>query len=106
MDIIVMVICLLIASACFLVSYFQYREKGILLNNAYLYASREEREKMNKRPYYRQSGIVFSLLGIVFLLNAVQVTTEWNWICYLSILVSIVTIIYAVVSSILIEKDR
>ena len=48
----------LLTLASFGISYFQFHERGFLLNNAWLYASAEERNKMNKKPYYRQSGIV------------------------------------------------
>ena len=41
----------LIAIACFVGSYFQFKEKGFLFNNAYIYASKEERERMNKTPH-------------------------------------------------------
>jgi len=59
----------LIAVLAFFMSIRSFREKGFLFNNAYLYASEKERETMNKKPHYRQSAIVFLLLGFVFLLN-------------------------------------
>ena len=37
------------------ISIIQFRQKGFLLNNAYIYASKEQRKKMDKKPYYRQS---------------------------------------------------
>jgi hypothetical protein len=46
--------------------------KGILFHNAYIHASREERNKLNKKPRYRQSAIIFTATGIIFLLNAVE----------------------------------
>lgn len=101
-----MILCLAIAAGTFIVSYFQFREKGILLNNAWLYASKEEREAMNKKPYYRQSGVVFVLIGVAFLLNAVMVATKREWILYLVLGVFAVAVVYAVVSSIRIEKNQ
>ena len=53
------VILIIISAALFTLSFFQFKEKGFLFNNAYLYASEEERKKMNKKPYYRQSGNCF-----------------------------------------------
>ena len=44
-----------------------FREKGFLLNNAWLYASKEQRAEINKKPYYRQSAIVFCILSAVFI---------------------------------------
>lgn len=100
------VILIIISAALFILSFFQFKEKGFLFNNAYLYASEEEREKMNKKPYYRQSGIVFILLGSIFLLNAVQLLTKLNWIFYIVIAVVILTLVYAVISSVMLEKNK
>lgn len=100
------VILIIISAALFILSVFQFKEKGFLFNNAYLYASEEERKKMNKKPYYRQSGIVFILLGSIFLLNAVQLLTKLNWIFYIVIAVVILTLVYAVISSVKLEKNK
>ena len=104
---------IIIASILFAVSVFlffmsarSFMEKGFLFNNAYIYASKQEREKMNKKPYYRQSAIVFLLLGLLFLLIALAVLLEANWICYLGIALVIITLIYAIVSSVIIEKNN
>ena len=59
--------------ACLFFSYLQFNEKGFLFNNAYIYASKQEREVMDKKPHYRQSGIVFLMVGIIFaLINSVS----------------------------------
>lgn len=99
-DIIVSILIFIVAIIAFVISVRLYQEKGFLFNNAYLYASKEERETMDKKPHYRQSAIVFFMIGIVFLLNAINVFLKKNWIFYLVLLVSVVTIIYAIVSSI------
>ena len=104
---------IIIASILFAVSVFlffmsvrSFMEKGFLFNNAYIYASKQEREKMNKKPYYRQSAMVFLLFGIVFLLLALAVLLEAYWIFFVSVAVVIITLIYAIVSSITIEKNN
>ena len=104
---------IIIASILFAVSVFlffmsarSFMEKGFLFNNAYIYASKQEREKMNKKPHYRQSAIVFLLLGLLFLLIALAVLLEANWICYVGIALIIITLIYAIVSSVIIEKNN
>ena len=93
-----------IAVGCFIISYRHFREKGFLFNNAYLYASKEEREKMDKKPYYRQSAITFLLLGIIFVINTIGAIFEVNWAFALVMPITTITVIYAVVSSIKIEK--
>ena len=104
---------IIIASILFAVSVFlffmsvrSFMEKGFLFNNAYIYASKQEREKMNKKPYYRQSAIVFLLFGIVFLLLALAVLLEAYWISFVGVAVVIITLIYAIVSSITIKKNN
>ena len=104
---------IIIASILFAVSVFlflmsvrSFMEKGFLFNNAYIYASKQEREKMNKKPHYRQSAIVFLLLGTVFLLLALAVLLEAYWISFVGVAVVIITLIYAIVSSITIEKNN
>ena len=95
-----------IAMICFFFSYLQFHEKGFLFNNAYIYASEQEREKLNKKPYYKQSGIVFVLLGFVFLINAMDAILQTDWLLYLVIGIIIVAIGYAIISSALIGKGK
>ena len=104
---------IIVASILFAISIFlffmsvrSFMGKGFLFNNAYIYASKEEREKMNKKPHYHQSAIVFLLIGLIFLLNAIAVLLKVNWIFYIVAAVVIVTLIYAIVSSITIEKNN
>lgn len=90
----------------FWMSIRSFREKGFLFNNAYLFASSKERERMNKGPYYRQSAIVFLLLGFIFALNGIQVLCQRDWIFAVVMLLAVIAIVYAVVSDIMIEKNR
>ena len=105
-EIILSCILFLIAIGAFVMSYRSFREKGFLFNNAYIYASKQERETMDKKPHYRQSAIVFLLIGIIFLLNGVSVLLAANWIFFLIIAIAIVAIIYAIISSIAIERRK
>lgn len=81
-----------------------FAEKGFLFNNAYLWASKKEREAMDKRPYYRQSAIVFCLLGAVFLVIGLSVVCRAEKLQLLEIPLLAGALIYAVVSSVKIEK--
>ena len=95
-----------IAVLCFVFSYLQFNEKGFLFNNAYIYASKQERETMNKKPHYKQSGVVFLLIGIIFLINAIDMILQTGWLFYLVIGIAIIAIMYAIVSSVMIEKNK
>ena len=92
--------------ACLFFSYLQFNEKGFLFNNAYIYASKQEREVMDKKPHYRQSGIVFLLLGVIFAINAVDVILKTGWLFYIVIVIAVIAIIYAIASSVIIEKTK
>lgn len=105
-NIITAIILGLIAIACFIISCRQFHQKGFLLNNSYIYAKGKERESMDKKPYYKQSGIVFILIGIVFLINTLEALLETGWLFYFVIAVILATITYAIVSSVLIEKHK
>ena len=97
---------LLLSVVSFIISYFQFKEKGFLFNNAYLYASKEERSKMNKKPYYRQSAIAFSLFGIIFLVIAVAIFKGLNWLFPVVTVFATLVAVYAIISSIAIERKR
>ena len=90
----------------FIMSICSFQEKGFLLNNVYLYASRQEREEMDKKPYYRQSSVIFLLIGIIFLLNGFIALRGAGWLSYVVTAVIIITLIYAIASSIAIERRK
>ncbi|MBP5661722.1 MAG: DUF3784 domain-containing protein [Clostridia bacterium] len=81
-------------------------ERGVLLNNGYLYASKEERKTMNKKPYYRQSGIVFCMLSAVFTVVGLSVVFDNRKLLLVEIPLFAGLILYAVISSIRINAKR
>ena len=102
---------LAIAAGAFVVSWLQFKEKGYLFNNAYFWASREERGRMDenkesKKPYYRQSGAVFMLIGICCLIFAAYMITEWVWMYAAFWMAVIFAVVYAVASSVKIERRQ
>ena len=96
----------IVAIVCFVFSYLQFHEKGFLFNNAYIYASKNERETMDKKPHYKQSGVVFLLIGAVFAINAVDMILKTGWLFYIVIVIAVIAIIYAIASSVIIEKNK
>ena len=96
----------LAAIACLVFSCLQFHEKGFLLNNAYIYASRQKRETMDKKPHYKQSGVVFLMLGMIFLIDAVEMILETGWLFYLVIAVAAIAIVYAIISSVIIGRNK
>ncbi len=100
------IIPLLIAIGAYIVSVRSFQEKGFLFNNAYIYASKQERETMDKKPHYRQTAIVFLLIGTTFLMNGLMLIVKADWFLYVVLAIMGVAIIYAIVSSIMIEKRK
>ena len=96
----------IIAITCFVFSYLQFKEKGYLFNNAYIYASKKEREALDKKPHYKQSGIVFLLIGLIFLVNAIDIVLQTSWLFYIVMAIVVFTIVYAIVSSVMIETRK
>lgn len=83
-----------ISAGLFLLSFRSFREKGFLFNNAYIYASKQERERMNKKPYYRQSAVVFLLLGVNSALAGTEFLLDIDWLFWLEGIIIVGTIIY------------
>ena len=95
-----------IAAVAFFLSIRSFREKGFLMNNTYLYASPEARKTMDKKPLYRQTAIVFLLIGCVFLLNGISMLLGKDWISYAAVALVVVTMVYAVASSTAMSRGR
>ena len=105
-QIVIASILFLVSIGALIVSIRSFKEKGFLFNNAYIYASKQEREYMNKKPRYRQSAIVFLLISIVFLLNGIAVIVSVNWLSYMILAIIVIAIIYAIISNIVIERQK
>ncbi len=78
----------------------QFMEKGPVLNNSYLYASKEDRAKMNKKPLYCQSAICFTLIAANFAFSAIAEISNKAWLSYIGFAFLGIAIVYAVISSI------
>lgn len=96
----------IISIGCFFISILQFMEKGFLFNNAYLYASKEQREKMNKSPHYRQSAITFLLVGLIFLTNSINSLMNKEWLFCIVMILVVVVLLYAIISSVWIKSDK
>ena len=98
-DSMTLIIMFVLAGAFGVLSIFSFMEKGFLLNNQYLNASKEEREHMDKSPYYRQSAICFLMCSIMFLISGILILVNCiDLIPIIVVPIAIITVIYAVVS--------
>ena len=67
----------------FFIAYLQHRQKGFIFTNAWLYASKKERENMDeriKKREYRVARNIFFVLGVLFSLLAVIIHLETLWL--------------------------
>ena len=96
----------LLSGALFFLGIRQLLERGYLLNNAWIYASKEERKKLNKKPYYRQSGIVFCLLGLLFVVIGLYALLKSSGLLWLEAGLAVGTVVYSIVSSIRIGREK
>ena len=96
----------LLAGGLFFLGVRQLLERGYLLNNAWIYATKKERESMNKKPYYRQSGIVFCLLGLLFTVIGLHAILQDSRLLWLEAALSVGAVAYAILSSLRIMKEN
>ncbi|MBQ8951172.1 MAG: DUF3784 domain-containing protein [Eubacterium sp.] len=97
--IIAIVIVFVLAFACAVISIFSFKEKGFLFNNAYIYASKSEIERMDKRPYYRQSAIVFLLLSVMLTILGILIVLQLDKVIPIVVIpFAIITLLYAIIS--------
>lgn len=87
-------------------SFFASKEKGPILSNTYLWATSDERKKMNKSAEYHLVTVIFGILGMIFLLLTIRTLSSWSWINYIIGILIAVVIIYAIVNTIKSEKNR
>ncbi len=99
-------ICFAVALLFIILGVRSFLQKGFLLNNAYLYASKTERETMDTKPYYRQSGVVFSLIAVVFLFNGAALALKNEALFGGAHVTVVVALVYAVISSVMIEGRK
>lgn len=92
-------LCLILAIISLVISIMSFQEKGFLFNNAYIWASKREREKMDKKPHYRQSAVVFGLSALLFLCMAIEVILQTGWLWFAVGAIAFVILGYAVKSS-------
>lgn len=105
-EVVTAIICFILAVAAFVLSARSFMEKGYLLNNAYIFASKAERERMNKKMYYRQSAVCFFMVGIILVLEGLQVLTAAKWLFYAVMVVAGIVVLYAIISTIIYVRNE
>lgn len=99
-ELICAIICGVLAIACLMISIMQFKEKGFLFNNAYIWASKQERGTMDKKPHYRQSGIAFALIAALFFFMALECVFFTGWLWFIVGSLTVAVLVYAIASSV------
>ena len=78
--------------------------KDIILDDAYIKASEEERNTMDKKAYRIQAAVVFLFIAVISACNALRAIMHMPLFTYLAGAFGIIGIIYAIVSHYKIKK--
>ena len=88
-----------VAVVSFLYSLLALCGKDIIINTTYTRANEEERKNMDKKAYRLQSAIIFLLISILSLANALRFLLNLKWITYATVIILVVIIVFYFVSS-------
>ncbi|MBR4555193.1 MAG: DUF3784 domain-containing protein [Ruminococcus sp.] len=80
--------------------------RGYCFNNAYIWASEQERREKDLTPYYRQSGVVFLMLALTALLEGLYILVDALPLMIAEAAVFAALMVYAVRSSVCIERSN
>ena len=87
-------------------TFFAARGKGPILSNSYLFLSKEERAKVDKKAEYKLVSVVFGGLTGVFLLLTVQIFTGWKFLRIPMWLLVLFLLVYAIADAIKTEMQK
>ena len=87
-------------------SILGFAGKNIILDDAYIKASKEEREDMDKNAYRLQAAIVFLFIFAATLCNLLRALTHTPFFTYIAFGIGAIGIIYAIVSHYSIKKKQ
>ena len=84
----------------------QLQCKGYCFNNAYIYASKRKESRRIIHLIINSRAIVLLMLSALFLLNALRIVLRIGFLFYVSLVLIAAVILYSIVSSIIIEKNK
>ena len=87
-------------------SVLGFMGKDMILDDAYIKASKEEREKMDKNAYRLQGSIIFLFLFFISLCNILRAVLHITLFMYISFVVAAIGIAYAITSHYKLKKKQ
>ena len=105
-QIIVGVVFFVLAALMVLLAVRHFKCRGYCFNNAYIWASKEERESGDFTPYYKQSGVVFLMLAVLSVIEGLYIILMLRPLIFGQIVTVEVMFCYAVSSTVRIGKEN
>lgn len=87
-------------------SVLGFMGKDMILDDAYRKASKEEREKMDKKAYRLQGSIIFLFLFAITLCNILRVVLHIAAFTYAAIVIAVIGIAYVIISHDKLKKKQ
>lgn len=97
--IIIIMLPFIIGGVCLLIAILQLLEKGFPIHSAYIFNSKIGQQTMDKKPYFRQSGIVFAMIAGVFIAMGLDIIYDSGIFVLVQLLLIVGGIAYAVIST-------
>lgn len=95
-----------IAVVSLIFSVLGFMGKDMILDDAYIKASKEEREKMDKKAYRLQGSIIFLFLFVITLCNILRAVLHIPSFTYAAIVIAVIGIAYAIISHYKLKKKQ
>lgn len=96
---------LTIFGALFLaVGVLQFFQIGPCINNAYLYASKEDKKNKNFSPYYKQTGVCFISIAFIQFVSIISIVKQIEISDSFYLIYAVVVILFSIVSTVYINK--
>lgn len=93
-------VCVVLTAVSLMITVVSFLKRGFVFHNAYIWASRAERETMDKRPFYRQSGIAFGLVTIALGFMALGCIMGTLWPLIITAAACVAVLVYAIMISV------
>lgn len=87
-------------------SILGFMGKDMILDDTYIKASKEEREKMDKKAYRLQGAIIFLFLFFITMCNILRVVLQMASFTYAVFVIAAIGIAYAIISHYKLKKNN
>ena len=79
---------------------FTARCKGPILSNSYIFASKDERKRIDVKVEYKLITVIFGCLSGIFALLSLYIFTQFKWLYVLMWILIVFVIVYAIVDTV------